>query len=108
MLNFLSAPTGVFRIGGSDRKWIACGRQVGYKGRVFGEKKGLSMKSGIHPEYKEATITCACGSIVKVNSVRAEMHVNACSVCHPFFTGRNALVDAKGRVEQFRKRYAKK
>jgi large subunit ribosomal protein L31 len=66
------------------------------------------MKSEIHPQYNEAVITCACGSIVKVKSVRKEMHVNACSVCHPFYTGRSALVDAKGRVEQFRKRYAKK
>jgi large subunit ribosomal protein L31 len=66
------------------------------------------MKSDIHPEYNEATITCACGSVVQVKSVRKEMHVNACSTCHPFYTGRSALVDAKGRVEQFRKRYAKK
>lgn len=66
------------------------------------------MKSGIHPEYVDATITCACGSVVQVKSVSKEMHVNACSICHPFYTGRSALVDAKGRVEQFRKRYSKK
>ena len=74
----------------------------------FLEEKGPIMKSGIHPEYSDATITCACGSSVKVMSVSKEMHVNACSVCHPFYTGRSALVDAKGRVEQFRKRYSKK
>ena len=66
------------------------------------------MKSGIHQDYDDATITCACGSVVKVKSASKEMHVNACSVCHPFYTGRSALVDSRGRVEQFRKRYSKK
>lgn len=66
------------------------------------------MKKDIHPDYKEATITCACGTVVTVNSTSKVMHVNTCSVCHPFYTGRTAMVDAKGRVEQFRKRYAKK
>jgi large subunit ribosomal protein L31 len=65
------------------------------------------MKKEIHPEYGDGTITCACGAIVQVKSTRKAMHVNACSVCHPFFTGRAALVDARGRVEQFRKRYNK-
>ncbi len=66
------------------------------------------MKKDIHPEYTEATITCGCGSIVKTKSTVQQLHVNACSACHPFYTGRTAMVDAKGRVEQFRKRYAKK
>lgn len=66
------------------------------------------MKKDIHPDYKDATITCACGTVVNVKSTNKAMHVNTCSVCHPFYTGRTAVVDAKGRVEQFRKRYAKK
>ncbi len=66
------------------------------------------MKKDIHPAYGETTITCACGSVVKVRSTGRNMHVNACSVCHPFYTGRSTLVDSRGRVEQFRKRYARK
>lgn len=66
------------------------------------------MKSDIHPNYTDATITCACGAVMQVKSTKQAMHVNTCSVCHPFYTGRTAMVDAKGRVEQFRKRYAKK
>ncbi len=63
------------------------------------------MKKDIHPDYHETTIVCACGTTVKVMSTGKEMHINTCSVCHPFYTGRTAMVDAKGRVEQFRKRY---
>ena len=63
------------------------------------------MKEKIHPAYAETTITCACGSVVKVKSAGRNLHVNACSACHPFFTGKAALADSKGRVEQFRKRY---
>ncbi len=66
------------------------------------------MKKDIHPNYKETTIACACGTVVTVKSTGKEMHINTCSVCHPFYTGRTALVDARGRVEQFRKRYGKK
>lgn len=64
------------------------------------------MKDGIHPPYTEATISCACGNVVKIRSTVAKMHVDVCSRCHPFYTGkRQQLVDRGGRVEQFRKRY---
>lgn len=66
------------------------------------------MKKDIHPEYRETTISCACGTIVKVHSAGKDMHLNACSACHPFYTGRTTFTDAAGRVEQFRKRYGKK
>jgi large subunit ribosomal protein L31 len=66
------------------------------------------MKKDVHPNYKETTITCACGSVAQVKSTGKEMHVNACSACHPFYTGRTAMVDSRGRVEAFRKRYGKK
>ena len=66
------------------------------------------MKSEIHPEYGEATITCACGNVMKVRSARKQMHVNTCSACHPFYTGKSTMIDTAGRVEQFKKRYAKK
>lgn len=66
------------------------------------------MKQGIHPDYKEATITCACGKVVHTRSTVKEMAVNTCSACHPIFTGHAALLDTEGRVEQFRKRYGRK
>ena len=63
------------------------------------------MKQAIHPEYKAATITCACGHIVETRSTVPAIHVEICSQCHPFFTGKQKFVDAAGRVEKFRKKY---
>ena len=65
------------------------------------------MKKGIHPEYFETTITCACGNVIKTRSVVKDIHVEICSACHPFFTGKQKLVDTAGRVERFRKKYEK-
>ncbi len=65
------------------------------------------MKSDIHPEYAEATIKCACGNIFTVGSTKKEISVEICSHCHPFFTGKQKLVDTAGRIERFRKKYAK-
>lgn len=66
------------------------------------------MKKDIHPEYGDAKIICACGNVIKLRSTRKEMHVNSCSACHPIYTGKASHIDTAGRVEQFRKRYAKK
>ena len=63
------------------------------------------MKTGIHPEYKDARIICACGNIIETRSTVEEIHVEICSSCHPFFTGRQKLVDTAGRVEKFRAPY---
>ncbi len=63
------------------------------------------MKQGIHPEYKEALVTCACGNTFKTRSTLETIHVEICSRCHPFFTGRQKLVDTAGRVERFRRKY---
>lgn len=63
------------------------------------------MKSGIHPEYGEATIICACGSVVHTRSTRKEIRVEICSMCHPLYTGTQKIVDTEGRVERFRRRY---
>ncbi len=63
------------------------------------------MKEGIHPEYKLATISCACGNVIETHSTVAKIHVEICSNCHPFFTGKQKLMDAAGRVERFKKRY---
>lgn len=63
------------------------------------------MKQGIHPEYKSAVVTCACGNTFTTRSTLESIHVEICSKCHPFFTGRQKLVDTAGRVERFRRKY---
>jgi large subunit ribosomal protein L31 len=63
------------------------------------------MKTAIHPEYKAATVTCACGNIIETRSTVQKIHVEICSNCHPFFTGKQKLIDTAGRVEKFRKKY---
>jgi large subunit ribosomal protein L31 len=63
------------------------------------------MKTGIHPNFVEATVTCACGNTFKTGSVRQNMRVDVCSNCHPFFTGQQRILDSAGRVERFRKRF---
>ncbi len=63
------------------------------------------MKQGIHPDYKPARITCACGRVSETFATVEELHVEICSHCHPFFTGRQKLVDTAGRVERFRRKY---
>jgi len=66
------------------------------------------MKKGIHPAYREATVSCACGAKFKTRSTVGDLKVDICSSCHPFFTGTQKIVDTEGRVERFRKKYAKK
>ncbi len=63
------------------------------------------MKEGIHPQYKETTITCACGEVIHTRSTKENIRVEICSKCHPFFTGRQKLVDTGGRVDRFKKRF---
>ncbi|MBI2619087.1 MAG: 50S ribosomal protein L31 [Ignavibacteriales bacterium] len=66
------------------------------------------MKPGIHPEYKKAIVTCVCGNTFETRSTAGNLHVEICSNCHPFFTGKQKLVDSAGRVERFTRKYAKK
>jgi large subunit ribosomal protein L31 len=67
------------------------------------------MKQGIHPEYNEINVQCACGNHFTTRSTRKEeLHVEICSECHPFFTGKQKLIDTAGRVDRFNKRYGKK
>ena len=63
------------------------------------------MKKDIHPNYEETTITCACGNVIKTRSTKKDIKVEICSNCHPFFTGKQKLVDAGGRVDKFKKKY---
>jgi large subunit ribosomal protein L31 len=65
------------------------------------------MKDTIHPDYFQTTITCACGNVIEAGSTRKDIRVEICSQCHPFFTGKQKLVDSAGRIERFRKKYEK-
>ena len=66
------------------------------------------MKKGIHPEYKTATVKCACGATFETRSTKDELKVDICSNCHPFFTGKQKLVDTGGRVDRFNKKFGLK
>ena len=66
------------------------------------------MKKEIHPEYKEATVTCACGNTFKTGSVKENLKVEVCSECHPFFTGKQKFTDTGGRIEKFNKKFNRK
>jgi len=65
------------------------------------------VKQGIHPEYKEATITCACGASFVTHSTAGSYPVDICSECHPFYTGKQRVMDTAGRVERFKRKYEK-
>jgi large subunit ribosomal protein L31 len=66
------------------------------------------VKPNIHPKYEEAHVVCACGESWTTRSTKKEIHIEICSACHPFFTGKQKLIDTAGRVERFHKKYAKK
>ena len=63
------------------------------------------MRQGIHPDFKETTITCACGAVYRTKSTKENLKVDICSKCHPFFTGKQKFVDAGGRVDKFKKKF---
>jgi large subunit ribosomal protein L31 len=65
------------------------------------------MKNDIHPEYRKIKASCACGNEFELGSVENEINVEICSACHPFFTGKQKLIDTAGRIEKYKKRYAK-
>ena len=65
------------------------------------------MKNDIHPELKAARVECACGNVILTRSVIGDFKVDICSACHPFFTGKQKLVDTEGRVQRFKRKYAK-
>ena len=68
-------------------------------------KEVKAVKEGIHPKYQKATVTCVCGNTFETGSTKKELRVEICSKCHPFFTGKQKLVDTGGRVDRFKKRY---
>jgi large subunit ribosomal protein L31 len=63
------------------------------------------MKEGIHPDYKVTTISCACGESFRIRSTKENVKLDICSNCHPFYTGKQKLIDTEGRVDKFRKKY---
>ncbi len=63
------------------------------------------MKEGIHPKYQESVVKCACGNTFKTRSVQKDIHTEICSECHPFYTGKQTLVDTAGRIERFKNKY---
>jgi large subunit ribosomal protein L31 len=66
------------------------------------------MKKGIHPEYNVTTVRCACGNEVSIRAVVKDQHVEVCGACHPFYTGKQKLMDTAGRIEKFERKYKKK
>jgi len=80
---------------------------MGRRCKRLGDSEKI-MKEGIHPDYKDATITCACGATYETHSTRGDFQVEVCAACHPFYTGTQKLIDTQGRVERFRNKYAKK
>ena len=65
------------------------------------------MKKDIHPDYIDTTVRCACGNEISIGSTKSNISVEICSKCHPFYTGKQKLVDSAGRIERFRRKYAK-
>ena len=68
----------------------------------------MKVKEGIHPKYENVQIKCACGELIETRSTRKNVSVEVCSKCHPFFTGKQKIMDIEGRVERFKKKYATK
>jgi large subunit ribosomal protein L31 len=104
--------------GGKDGQIAACqggGRVVGFARFLHPACRlqavrnlGKDMKKDIHPKYDAATISCACGHVLKTRSTVKSMSVNTCAACHPYFTGQAKFIDTEGRVDRFNKRYARK
>src|SRR5512138_3164996 len=91
----------------SHCRLVFCEPDRVYLPAILLERLGRSMKADIHPEYATATVKCACGNTFQTRSTIAEIHTDICNVCHPFFTGKQKLVDTAGRVERFRQKYGK-
>ena len=72
------------------------------------KKEVNEMKEGIHPKYEQTTIRCACGNVIETGSTKKDIRVEICSKCHPFYTGKQKLVDTGGRVDRFNKRFGLK
>ena len=84
-------------------------RSVHLEPARFDLQEFLDMKSDIHPAYEEIQVTCSCGNVFKTKStMKKELHVEVCSACHPFYTGKQKIIDTAGRVEKFNRKYGAK
>lgn len=83
-------------------------RRVAPRRAEYTGKGGDIMKEGIHPNYKPTTIKCACGNVIETRSTKQDIKVEICSKCHPFFTGKQKLIDSGGRVDRFNKKFGLK
>jgi len=91
-----------------DHGQLACQRRDNsFIIKIFLTRR-ITLKEGIHPQYQETRVECACGETFVTRSTKQKIHVDICSKCHPFFTGKQKIVDAEGRVEKFKKKYEKK
>jgi len=87
---------------------VAWGKSGGYTARPFTLTGVTAMKDGIHPDYKDITVTCSCGNTFATRSTLGhDLQIEVCSSCHPFYTGKQKMVDSGGRVDKFRKRYSR-
>jgi len=92
-----------------ETKEVLANRMVSeYKSRPFRFNGSSNVKADIHPEYKTAKVTCSCGNTFETRSTTGDIHVEICSACHPFYTGKQKIVDTEGRVERFYRKYGKK
>ena len=93
---------------GSHNSEIVMSTYIEYGSFYHDRERGeITRKQGIHPNYVDCTITCACGNVIHTRDTKPEIHVEVCSKCHPFYTGKQKLVDTGGRVERFKRRFAK-
>lgn len=96
----------------AGRRWNKPHRSIQW--RIVGrrpaedEKEHPSMKQEIHPEYHQVQVSCACGNIIEIRSTRKNLSLDICNQCHPFFTGKQKLIDTAGRIERFHRKYGKK
>jgi len=73
--------------------------------KIAHDEENIPMKAGIHPNYKPTTIRCACGAVIETGSTKQNITIEICSKCHPFYTGKQKLIDTSGRVDKFNKKY---
>src|SRR5512142_2749726 len=104
----LTRASSCLRNAGDSQRWACWATRPALRSASLGqasEGQEVVMKEGIHPKYEVVTVQCACGNSFQTRSTRKDMQVDICSQCHPFYTGKQRLVDTAGRIDRFRKKY---